>query len=77
MHQSRAGLAHDRTPAGLSERDVVVLDLLARNVSRRDIAGRLDCSTTTLDRVVGGLRERYAVETTIEVVVRAVRDGVI
>jgi len=61
----------------LSDKDVLVLQLLATNVPRREIARRLGCSTVTVDRQVERLRSSYSARTTLQLVVRAVRTGVI
>lgn len=64
-------------PWPLSDREVLVIEMLARNVRRREIARELGCSTVTVDRLVSNLRDRCSVRTTVELVVRAVRAGVI
>jgi DNA-binding NarL/FixJ family response regulator len=62
---------------GWSERDVRIVELLAQNTARADVATRLGCSVTTVERRLALLRERLGVRTTIEVIVHAVRRGAI
>jgi DNA-binding NarL/FixJ family response regulator len=63
--------------ADLGDRDLALLELLASNASRPQIARHLSCSTSTVERGILDLRRRFDVRTTIEVVVRAVRAGLI
>ena len=62
---------------GWSERDVRLVELLAQNTARADVAARLGCSVTTVDRRLAIMRERLGVRTTTEVIVHAVRHGAI
>jgi DNA-binding NarL/FixJ family response regulator len=63
--------------AGWSARDLMIVELLARNTARSEVASRLGCSVTTVDRRLARLRERLGVRTTIEVIVHAARCGAI
>lgn len=60
-----------------SSRDVAIVEMLSRNVPRAEIAVALSCSVATVDRRLTALRERLGVATTIQVIVHAVRSGVI
>lgn len=60
-----------------TERDLMIVELIARNTARSEVASRLGCSGTTVDRRLARLRERLGVRTTIEVIVHAVRQGAI
>lgn len=62
---------------GWSSRDVAIVEMLARNVPRADIAQALSCSIATVDRRISTLRDRLGVTTTIQVIVHAVRSGAI
>ena len=54
-----------------------IVELLAKNTARAEVAERLGCSASTVDRRLALLRERLGVRTTIEVIVHAVRHGAI
>ena len=56
---------------------MTIVELLAQNTARAEVAERLGCSVTTVDRRLAILRERLGVRTTIEVIVYAVRRGAI
>ncbi|MDZ5664059.1 hypothetical protein SFC79_19945 [Nocardioides sp. S-58] len=64
-------------PPRWNSRDVAIVELLARSTPRTEVAARLGCSPSTVDRRLGVLRDSLGVHTTIEVIVEAVRRGVI
>lgn len=64
-------------PPGWNSRDVAIVELLARSTPRTEVAARLGCSPSTVDRRLGVLRDSLGVHTTIQVIVEAVRRGVI
>ena len=55
----------------------IILEMLARSASRTDVAARLGCSTSTVDRRLALLRQKLGVATTIQVIVAAVRRDLI
>lgn len=67
----------DAPVSGLSDRDLRVLALLARNASRDTIADDLACSRSTVERTIVDLRHKLDAATTIQAVVRAVRAGLV
>ena len=74
----RRPVDHDSTCAdGWSRRDVAILEMLTRSTPRTEIARRLGCSTSTVDRRLGVMREQLGVKTTVQVIVAAVRKGLI
>ncbi|WP_210503384.1 LuxR C-terminal-related transcriptional regulator [Nocardioides xinjiangensis] len=58
-------------------RDVAIVAMLARNAGREEIARELGCSAATVDRRTSALRRRLGVRTTIQVIVQAVREGIV
>ncbi len=64
-------------PSELDDTDITVLELLARNVAIDEICRLAGCSRRTVSRRLAALRSSCGASTTIEVVVRAVRAGII
>ena len=52
-----------------------MLAMFAKAATRGDVARALGCSAATVDRRMQRLKESLRVNTSIQVVVRAVRDG--
>jgi DNA-binding NarL/FixJ family response regulator len=75
----KPGSHGDRTSLGyeFTNEDVVLLQLIATNTPRDEIAATLRCSGSTISRHLASLRDELHVDTTIEVIVAAVRAGVI
>jgi DNA-binding NarL/FixJ family response regulator len=60
---------------GLTEREIEVLDLLARGHSDADIGRRMGISARTVAFHVAEARERLGAATRIQAVLAAIRDG--
>ena len=61
----------------LSDREFHVLRLLAAGQTRQDIAGALDISPRTIDRIIDDLKTSFAAPTREALMVTAVRLGVV
>lgn len=66
-----------RAPYRFSAADAELLGLVATNTSHDDIATHFGCSVSTIERRLVALRGEIGVGTTIQVVVAAVRAGVV
>ena len=64
-------------PANLTPREVEVLGLLAEGLSNREIAGRLQRSTKTIDHHVSAILGKLAVGSRTEAVTEALRQGLL
>ena len=72
-----AALTTPGWPADLDSTDKVILAALARGAKRDDSAREAGCSRREVTRRVAALRERTGSATAIQIVVRAVRAGLV